>query len=141
MTVTGLEPTLVLVGHLAVEKISRPVLVFDAAGLGLFSVVGSAKALDHGLGVLPSVLLGVTTAVGGGVLRDVLARDVPSVFKADSALYAIPATLGAAATATLWSNDALGAAQAVAIAGAVVVVRLLAMRRGWRAPTARGRPG
>lgn len=128
---------LVLVGHVAVEKMARPVLVFDAAGLGLFSVVGSAKALDHGLGVLPSVLLGVTTAVGGGVLRDVLARDVPSVFKADSALYAIPATLGAAATAALWSNDALGAAQAVGIAGAVVVVRLLAMRHGWRAPTAR----
>ena len=128
---------LVLVAHTAVERMSRPVLVFDAAGLGLFSVVGSAKALDHGLGVLPSVLLGVTTAVGGGVLRDVLARDVPSVFKADSALYAIPATLGAAATAALWSNDALGAAQAVGIAAAVVVVRLLAMRQGWRAPTAR----
>src|SRR3546814_9207684 len=65
---------LVLVGHRAGERAARPVLVFGAAGLGLFAVVGSAKALDPGLGVLSSVLPGVTTAVGGGVLRAVLAR-------------------------------------------------------------------
>lgn len=128
---------LVLVGHQLVERLHRPVLVFDAAGLGLFSVVGSAKALDAGLGILPSVLLGTLTAVGGGVLRDVLAREVPSVFKADSALYAIPATLGAAATAAVWSQEALDAPQAGAIALAVLVLRLLAIRRGWRAPTPR----
>lgn len=128
----------VLVGHHVVEKMWRPVLVFDAAGLGLFSVVGTAKALDHGLAVLPSVLLGTTTAIGGGVLRDVLAREVPSVFKPDTALYAIPAALGAAATATAWSLDALGAVAAIGIVVSVVLVRLLAMLRGWRAPTARG---
>ena len=128
---------LVLVGHHIVERLRRPVLVFDAAGLGLFSVVGSAKALDHGLGVLPSVLLGAMSAVGGGIIRDVLARDVPNVFRADSALYAVPATLGAAATAAASSHDMLGAPQASAIAAAVVVLRLLALRRGWGAPTAR----
>jgi uncharacterized membrane protein YeiH len=130
----------VLAGHHVVEKLWRPVLVFDAAGLGLFSVVGSAKALDHGLGVLPSVLLGAMTAVGGGVIRDVLAREVPAVFIADNALYAIPAALGAGATAAVWSSGTLGAAEAVGIAAAVVLVRLLAMRHGWRAPTARRRP-
>jgi uncharacterized membrane protein YeiH len=129
---------LVLGGHAAVERMQRAVLVFDAAGLGLFSVVGAAKALDHGLGVLPSVLLGVMTAVGGGVIRDVLARDVPSVFKPESALHAIPAMFGAAATAAAWSRDVFGAAAALAIALAVTVLRLLAMRYGWRAPIARG---
>jgi uncharacterized membrane protein YeiH len=129
---------LVLVGHRAVEALRRPVLVFDAGGLALFCVVGAAKALDHGLGVLAAVLLGVVTAVGGGVLRDVLARDVPSVFRRDSALYAVPATLGSAAVALAWSRDAFGAAAAVAIATGVLVLRLLAMRFGWRAPVARG---
>lgn len=132
-----LGTALVLVGHHIVERLRRPVLVFDAAGLGLFSVVGSAKALDQGLGILPSVLLGAMSAVGGGVIRDVLARDVPSVFRADSALYAVPAALGAAATAAAWSHDVLDAPQATAIASAVVVVRLLALRHGWGAPTAR----
>jgi uncharacterized membrane protein YeiH len=128
---------LVLVGHGVVERMQRPVLVFDAAGLGLFSVVGTAKALDHGLGVLSAILLGVTTAVGGGVLRDVLAREVPAVFRPDSALYATPATVGAAATAVVWSHFSFGAVQAAVIATAVVAVRLLAIRRGWRVPTAR----
>jgi uncharacterized membrane protein YeiH len=132
-----LATALVLVGHRAVERAARPVLVFDAAGLGLFAVVGAAKALDNGLGILSSVLLGVTTAVGGGVVRDVLAREIPTVFRADSALYAIPAALGAGATAAVWSADALAAPQAIAIAGAVLVLRLLAMRQDWRAPTAR----
>jgi uncharacterized membrane protein YeiH len=120
-----------------VGRLERPVLLFDAGGLGLFCVLGTAKALGFGLGVAPAVLLGTMTAVGGGVIRDVLARDVPSIFRADSALYAIPAALGAAATAAAWSADAFGAAPAVAIAASVLGLRLLAMHFDWRAPTAR----
>jgi uncharacterized membrane protein YeiH len=128
----------VLVGHGVVERINRPVLVFDAGGVGLFCVVGTAKAMDADLGVVAAVLLGTMTAVGGGVLRDVLARDVPTIFRPESALYAIPAAVGAAATATVWSLDAFGAVAAVAIAVGVFLVRLLAMRFDWRAPVARG---
>jgi len=91
----------------------------------------------HGLGVMPAVLLGVTTAVGGGVLRDVLAREVPIVFTADSALYATPAAVGAAATALAWSHDKLGPATVAAIALCVFAVRVLALHYGWRAPGAR----
>jgi uncharacterized membrane protein YeiH len=126
----------VAVGHRTIERVERPVLVFDAAGLGLFCVVGTAVALDRGLGVVASVLLGVITAVGGGVLRDVLAREVPSVFKADSALYAVPATLGALAVALVWSQDLFGAVTAALIASAVFGLRLLAMHFHWRAPAA-----
>jgi uncharacterized membrane protein YeiH len=56
---------LVSVGHRTVERLRRPVLAFDAVGLALFCVVGSAKALDHGLGSLSAVLLGVITAAVG----------------------------------------------------------------------------
>lgn len=132
-----LASAVVVVGHRLVDRLRRPVLVFDAGGLALFCVVGSAKALDHGLGVVAATFLGVVTAVGGGVLRDVLAREVPQVFRADTALYAIPATLGAAAVAVVWSLDAFGAPAAAAIVAGVLVLRLLAMRFGWRAPGAR----
>lgn len=128
----------VLLGHALVEKITRPVLFFDGAGLGLYCVVGTAKALDQDLDALPAILLGVMTAVGGGVIRDVLAREVPYIFRADSALYAIPATLGAVATAVVWSADAFGPAAAVSIALGVLLLRVLAMRFGWRAPVPRG---
>jgi uncharacterized membrane protein YeiH len=129
---------LVLVGHRVIEGLHRPVLVFDAGGLALFCVVGTAKALDRGLGVVASVLLGVVTAVGGGVIRDVLAREVPSVFRPDSGLYAVPAALGAVAVAATWSADVFDAGTAIAIVVAVLALRLLAMRQGWRAPTAWG---
>lgn len=138
LAVPLLATLVVLAAPRVVEQVTRPVLVFDAGGLGLFCVVGTAKALDAGLGVMAAVLLGTITAVGGGVLRDVMARDVPTIFRADSALYAIPAALGAATTAVAWSAGVFGAPAAVAIAFGVFVVRLLAMRFGWRAPIARG---
>lgn len=127
----------VLVGHRAVERINRPVLAFDAGGLALFCVVGAAKALDHGLGAVAAVLLGVITAVGGGVIRDTLAREVPTVFRPDSALYAIPAAIGATAVAVLWPRDALTAVSAAIVVATVFVLRMLALQFHWRAPTAR----
>lgn len=128
---------IVLVAHSVVERMERPVLVFDAGGLGLFCVVGTTRALDAGLGVMAAVLLGTVTAVGGGVLRDVLAREVPTIFRPDSALYAVPAALGATATAVVWSLDLFGGVSATLIVAAVIALRLLAMRFGWGAPTAR----
>lgn len=128
----------VLVAHATVERIERPILVFDAAGLALFSVVGAAKALDFGLAPASAVLLGTITAVGGGVIRDVLARDVPAVFRPETALTAIPAALGAGATVAVWEADAYGVTAAAVTVLAVLAFRLLAMRFGWGAPVARG---
>jgi uncharacterized membrane protein YeiH len=141
LSVPLVATAVVLVAHTLVARMSRPVLVFDAAGLGLFSVAGAAKALEAGLGVVASTLLGTTTAVGGGVLRDVLARDVPTIFRRDTALYAIPATAGAAATCAMWSLDQFGAVVSVIIATLVTAVRLLAMHYGWHGPVARDARG
>ncbi len=63
--------------HPHVARVMPAILVFDAAGLGLFCAVGTAKALDYGLSPLHAALLGVTTAVGGGMLRDMLAGRDP----------------------------------------------------------------
>ena len=82
----------------ALERIRRSVLVFDAIGLGLFCVTGATKALDFGVGPVPAILLGAITGIGGGILRDVLLRDVPVVLRHE--LYAIPALLGAAVLVT-----------------------------------------
>jgi len=80
-------------GRPALERVQRSVLVFDAVGLGLFCVTGATKALDFGVGAVSAVLLGAITGIGGGMLRDVLLREVPTVLHHD--LYAIPALLGA----------------------------------------------
>ena len=80
-------------GKPALERVRRSVLVFDAFGLGLFCVTGATKALDFGIGAVSATLLGAITGIGGGILRDVLLREVPTVLRHE--LYAIPALLGA----------------------------------------------
>ncbi|MDA2945827.1 MAG: trimeric intracellular cation channel family protein [Actinomycetota bacterium] len=112
----------------------RTFLTFDAVGLALFAVTGSSIAIDADLGPVASILLGVLTATGGGVTRDVLARTEPQIFRADSTLYAIPAALGAT-TMTVWADADLDASTGALVGAAVVLIlRLGAIHFGWSAP-------
>lgn len=119
----------------AVERSMRAVLIADAAGLGLFCVAGTVKALQYGLSPLPAAALGVTTGVGGGLLRDVVARETPVLVDPRSELYAIPAAGGALIVAGLWELEAYEAGFGMLIAAAIFLVRLAALKRGWRAPS------
>jgi uncharacterized membrane protein YeiH len=123
--------------HPAVERSMRAVMVADAAGLGLFCVAGTVKALEYGLGPLPAAALGVTTGVGGGLLRDVVARETPVVVSPQSELYAIPAAGGALVVALLWELEAYEPAFGVFVASGIFLIRLAALQRGWRAPAPR----
>jgi uncharacterized membrane protein YeiH len=122
--------------HPALGRMERLVTVFDAAGLGLFCVVGALKALDYGLGPVPAALMGTLTAVGGGVVRDVLAGRVPVVLRSE--LYATPALVGAS-LAVVGEASAL-ATWTYAIPAAVFCTtwRLVALWRGWHAPRPAG---
>ena len=115
----------------ALGRFSTPIDVLDAAGLSLFAVTGAGKALELGAGPLQAVILGVVTAVGGGTVRDVLIRQVPTVLS--TGLYAIPATVGAALLVIIVSSgvtQVLGVPLTVGAAGACFVFRILALR--WR---------
>jgi uncharacterized membrane protein YeiH len=129
----------VMAAHSAVVRVERQVLVFDAAGLSLFAVTGAVRTLDAGLGWWAAILLGATSAVGGGVLRDVLARDVPLVFRAESGLYAIPAALAATAATIAHRGNGLGPVPLVAIIVVAFGFRIAALRRQWTAPHPRRR--
>lgn len=112
------------------------VLIFDAAGLAVFCVAGTAKALAYGIGPVEAIALGALTAVGGGIMRDVLANDQPAVLRADSELYAVPAVLG---SAIIVGVQYLRLAQLSAVAASLAVIfvfalRMAALRYGWRAP-------
>jgi uncharacterized membrane protein YeiH len=82
----------------ALERLERPILILDAAGLALFCVTGASTAIDHHVGTAGAIVLGAITGVGGGVLRDVLVREIPVVLR--TGLYAIPALIGAAIVVT-----------------------------------------
>jgi uncharacterized membrane protein YeiH len=120
--------------HPTLGRMERVVNVFDAAGLGLFCVAGALKASEYGLGLLPAAILGMLTGVGGGMMRDVLAGRVPVILRKGD-LYAIPALGGSAVAVTGFE---LGAdPQVIALPAALLTIawRLVAMRRGWTAPS------
>ena len=122
--------------HPALGRMERLVTFFDAAGLGLFCVAGALKSLDYGLGPLPSALMGVLTAVGGGVVRDVLAGRVPVVLRSE--LYATPALVGASVAVVGASTGLATWTYAIPAAFLCTTWRLVAVWRGWNAPRAAG---
>lgn len=75
-----------------VNKIMSVVLLFDAIGLGVFTIFGSYKAIEYGLPVLGVIFAGVITGIGGGMLRDILVCEVPLIFRSE--IYAIPSIIG-----------------------------------------------
>ncbi len=128
---------LVFFFHPQVGRVTRAVRVFDAAGLGFFAVSGTSKALAFGLGPVPAMILGVITGCGGGVLRDVLLREIPLVLRTGE-LYAVTALAG---SLVVVAGDALGTYDAPTAAigvGVVFLLRMVALRRRWSAPLPRG---
>ncbi|HYO39231.1 MAG TPA: TRIC cation channel family protein [Nocardioidaceae bacterium] len=119
----------------ALSRFTTTIDVLDAAGLSLFAVTGAGTALELGLGPAQAVILGTVTAVGGGTLRDVLVREIPSVLT--SGLYAVPAMVGAALTVAATGtgvDQVLGAPTALGAAGACFLIRVLALYFGVDAP-------
>ena len=118
--------------HPTVARLARPLLILDAAGLGLFAVAGARKALDHGIGTLGACGIGMLTAIGGGIIRDVLVREIPVVLHRE--IYATAALVGAAIIAV---GDRLGAPDTVLAVVAVIttfVIRVVSRWRRWSAP-------
>ncbi|GAA2447014.1 trimeric intracellular cation channel family protein [Streptomyces mauvecolor] len=131
-----LAAVLVFFLHPEVERTQTAVNVFDAAGLGLFCVTGTTKAYDYGLGLTSSAALGLATAVGGGVLRDVLANEVPSLLRWDRDLYAVPAIVGSTMIVLFIRFDLLNATTSGLAVVTAFLLRIAALKYHWRAPRA-----
>jgi uncharacterized membrane protein YeiH len=116
-------------------KLARPVAVFDAIGLGLFCVVGAGKALGAGLSPIMAALLGMVSAIGGGMAADILTARPPMVLQKE--IYALAALAGASVY-TLGSQ--LGLSDALLVpAGALRAtgLRLIAINKNWHLPRAK----
>ena len=124
-----------LIAALFVSRLGKgtntAMLVIDAAAIGLFSVSGTTRALAHGLSQLPALLLGVTTAVGGGSLRDVLSGRPPEIFQRGQ-FYAIAAFFGSAVFLVSDFMDMNRTFSTVLGASACFTLRMLATRYNWR---------
>ncbi|HXE16700.1 MAG TPA: trimeric intracellular cation channel family protein [Stellaceae bacterium] len=117
-----------------IENLRSPVQIFDAAGLALFAVAGTQKALAFHLHPAMAALLGMLTGIGGGMARDILCAQMPAVLRSE--LYAVAALAGAIVTVLGY----LAGMQSVGVAIGLVLcfgLRLMAIFRGWRLPVAR----
>ena len=103
-------------------RLQHSITLFDAAGLALFCVTGTTTAFAAHLGPFQSVVLGTITGVGGGTVRDVVIRKVPTVLS--SGLYAIPAACGATLTALALEFHFYGGAIAVVAAALCFAIRM-----------------
>jgi uncharacterized membrane protein YeiH len=112
----------------------RPVLLFDGAGLALFAVTGTEKALAAGLNPVMAALMGMLTGIGGGMLRDVLVNETPTVLRAD--LYAVAAL--AAGVVVVVGHILQYPSFAAMLVGAILCfwLRVMAIFRGWHLPLA-----
>jgi len=121
--------------HPRLARIRRTVLVLDAAGLALFTVTGTLTALRAGVPAVGAGIIGMITGIGGGLLRDLLTAQIPTVLHRE--VYALASLLGAVAVVVLFRA---GVAQFWPLFGAALLVfgvRLIALLRRWTPPAAR----
>lgn len=111
-------------------------LKFDAVGLGVFTVIGSAFAYNiFGLNFLTMSFAGVLTAIGGGILRDALVNEIPIVFTKE--LYASASFIGIVILFVMLSININLSLASIPTIVVVTSIRLIAMKFNWNLPRAR----
>jgi uncharacterized membrane protein YeiH len=134
LATASLAGLLVFLWYDKVVHHGRFITAFDAVGLSTFTVTGTTIALSAGLTPATAVLLGMLTGVGGGVLRDVLAAEVPLIFRSE--IYAVASMLGAIIIIVASQIGLSGIIPEFTAALATFSLRMVSVRRGWRIPIA-----
>lgn len=136
--VSALAGLMAFVWHPMADRFRNDVLWCDAVGLAFFAVAGTQKALLHGLNPVMAALLGMLTGIGGGMLRDVLVTEIPTVLRAD--LYALAALAGASVVVIAHMLQLPPVAAAIVGGLLCFALRFGAIRRGWHLPSAQPSP-
>jgi len=137
LAVAGGAGLVTFLAYPALTRLERPILILDAAGLALFCVTGASTALDFRVGAVEAVVLGAITGIGGGMLRDVLLREIPTVLR--TGLYAIPALLGAAIVVAAAKSGNHNLAFPIIAATACFLIRLAGIHFDINLPQVPGR--
>lgn len=136
-TIAFVAAILVFFLHRYVRAIPIPVIqVLDAAGLALFAIAGTTKALLHKMNPMVAIMLGTITGVGGGTIRDVLLNQIPGVLRFE--VYATAALLGSALMIAAKKLRAPSNAAAAFGATACFILRVVSIWRHWNLPRALG---
>ena len=117
--------------HRLALRFERLLAYVDAIAVGVYAVVGADKALVAGISFVGSILIGMTNAVGGGLLRDILVREEPLLFKPGQ-FYVLAALVGCVLFVSLIHQGRPAQEAALAAIAVTLLVRLLAIRFNWK---------
>lgn len=134
LAVSVLAGLITFFSHPIADRLRDGVLWPDAVGLAFFAITGTQKALFYGLHPVMAALLGTLTGIGGGMLRDLLVREIPVVLRDD--LYASTALAGGSVVVIAPRVHVPPALAAVSVGAVCLALRFGAIRYGWRLPTA-----
>lgn len=130
--ITGFALVVFIFFHRGIQKVSNTLFLFDAIGLGLFTVVGFQKTVDAGFPLWAANIMGMFTGAAGGVIRDILINEVPLIFRRD--IYALACCVGGMVyMLALWMGLPDMISQ-LGCAFSVVLMRLFAVRFHWQLP-------
>ncbi|AEA65148.1 MULTISPECIES: trimeric intracellular cation channel family protein [Burkholderia] len=132
LVVSLVAAALTIAAYQKVRRLRYPVLLFDAIGLGMFAVAGAQKALAYSGSAEVAILLGMFSAVGGGVIRDVLLSRVPAILQRE--IYALAALFGATVEVVSLRTNWLPTLAPWLAIGSCVAIRLSSLYFGWRLP-------
>jgi uncharacterized membrane protein YeiH len=130
---TGVALLAALIFKHKLFRLGKTLFLFDAIGLGLFTVVGISKSLDQGYSFTVCIIMGAITGCVGGMIRDILINEVPLVLRRD--IYALASIAGGLMYFLLYSlNIESGIIEFIA-AGTVILIRLIAVKYKIHLPT------
>lgn len=136
LVVTAVALGIVIVLGRYLIRLNNTFFIFDAIGLGLFTVVGIEKTLTAGFPLWVAVIMGTLTGAAGGVLRDILINEEPLIFRKE--IYALACVFGGV---VFWACEQVGITGAVlqiTTAAAVIALRIVAVHYGLKLPTFKG---
>lgn len=114
------------------KVVRRAFWIFDTLGIGLFTILGLEIALENDISVLMSIMMGVASAVFGGIIRDVLSNEVPLIFQKE--VYAFACLFGAIVYVALGYFQVYDAVKMPIAIASVITIRLLSIKYNWSIP-------
>lgn len=136
LVVTAVALGIVIVLGRYLIRLNNTFFIFDAIGLGLFTVVGIEKTLAAGFPLWVAVIMGTLTGAAGGVLRDILINEEPLIFRKE--IYALACVFGGVIFWACGQVGITGAVLQITTAAAVIALRIVAVHYGLKLPTLKG---
>ena len=136
LVVTAVALGIVIVLGRYLIRLNNTFFIFDAIGLGLFTVVSIEKTLAAGFPLWVAVIMGTLTGAAGGVLRDILINEEPLIFRKE--IYALACVFGGVVFWACGQVGITGAVLQITTAAAVIALRIVAVHYGLKLPTLKG---